>query len=97
MPRFKKLPLYKVEWYGARLNIQEVWLVEKNEVKGMNGLRMMVSQGTHMGIVTVGRNRHLLRVTSTLLFIAFSLVLGFLALGQGFKPFSPLLGVFAPL
>ena len=52
-----------------------------DEVKGVSGLRMMVSQGTHAGIITVGRNGHELIVTPTLLFIAFSLVLGFLALG----------------
>ena len=64
--------------------------MEKNGVKGMNGLRMMVSQGTHAGIIMVGINGSELRVNPTLLFIAFSLVLGFLALGQGFKPFPPL-------
>ena len=56
MPRLGKLPLYQVEWYGARLNMQEVWLVEQNGMKGMNGLRMMVSQDTHMSRVMVGRN-----------------------------------------
>ena len=56
----------------------------------MNGLRIMVSQGTHIGRVMVGRNGHELIVTPTLLFIDFSLVLGFLAVGQGLKPFSPL-------
>ena len=64
--------------------------MDQNGVKEMNGLRMMVSQGTHMGRVMVGRNGGVLRVTPTLLFIAFILVLGFLALGQGFKPFLPL-------
>ena len=57
---------------------------------GMSSLGMMVYQGTHIGIIMVGRNGHELIVTPTLLFIDFSLVLGFLALGQGFKPFSPL-------
>ena len=61
-----------------------------DEVMGMSGLRIMVSQGTHAGIIMVGRNERKLIVTSTLLFIVFSLVLGFLALGQGLKPFSPL-------
>ena len=61
-----------------------------DEVKGVSGLRMIVSEGTHVGIITVGRNGHELRVTPTLLFIDFSLFLGFLSLGQGFKPFSPL-------
>ena len=40
-------------------------------MKGVSGLRMMVSQGTHAGIITVGRNGHELIVTPTLLFIAF--------------------------
>ena len=70
--------------------MQEVWLVEQSGMKGMNGLRMMVSQGTHAGIIMVRRNKRKLIVTSTLLFIAFSLVLGFLTLGQDFKPFPPL-------
>ena len=56
-------------------------------MKGMNVLRMMVSQGTHTGRAIVGRNGAVLIVTPTLLFIDFSLVLGFLSLGQGFKPF----------
>ena len=55
-----------------------------DEVKGVSGLRMMGSQGTHASIITLGRNGHVLIVTPTLLFIAFSLVLGFLALGQCF-------------
>ena len=55
----------------------------------MNGLRMMVSQGTHAGIVMVGRNGGVLIVTPTLLFIIFLNFLGFLAPGEGFKPFIP--------
>ena len=53
----------------------------------MNGLRMMVSQGTHAGSVTVGRNGGVLIVTPTPLFISFLNFLGVLAFGQGFKLF----------
>ena len=42
-----------------------------DEVKGVSGLRMMVSQGTHTGIIMIGINGNVLRVTPTLLFIAF--------------------------
>ena len=42
-----------------------------DEVKGVSGLRMMISQGTHVGIIIVGRNGRVLKVTPTLLFIAF--------------------------
>ena len=61
-----------------------------DEMKGVSGLKMMVFQGTHGGIITVGRNGRELIVAPTHLFIAFSLVLGFLAVGQGFNPFPPL-------
>ena len=94
MPRLKKLPLYQVGWYGARLNMQEVCLVEQNGMKGMRGLRMMVSQGTHTDIVTVGRNGCDLRVTPTPLFILFLNFLGFLI---PFRLFSPFLRALAPL
>ena len=63
--------------------------MEKNGMKGMNGLRMMASQGTHTGRVMVGRNEGVLIVTPTPLFILFLNFLGFLAPGWGFKPFSP--------
>ena len=65
-------------------------LMEQMEWMGVNGFRMMVSQGTHMGRVTVGRNGGVLIVTPTPLFILFLNFLGFLSLGQGFKPFSPI-------
>ena len=42
-----------------------------DEVKGVSGLRMMVSQGTHAGIIMVGRNGRVLIVTPSLLFISF--------------------------
>ena len=42
-----------------------------DEVKGVSVLRIMVSQGTHTGIIMVGRNGHELRVTPNLLFIVF--------------------------
>ena len=29
-----------------------------DEVKGLSGLRMMVSQGTHVGIIMIGINGH---------------------------------------
>ena len=61
--------------------------MEQVERRGVNGLRMMVSQGTHVGRVTVGRNGGVLRVTPTPLFILFLNFLGFLAHGEGFNPF----------
>ena len=54
-----------------------------DEVKGVSGLRLMVSQGTHAGIIIVGRNGHELIVTPTLLFIV---------VFSCFRVFSPWLG-----
>ena len=34
MPWLRKLPLLKVGWYGAMLNIQEAWLNGENGMKG---------------------------------------------------------------
>ena len=58
-----------------------------DEMKGVGGLIMMVSQGTQVGIVTVGRNGHELILPPTLLFIAFSLVSGFYPLVKFLSPF----------
>ena len=52
------------------------------------------SQGTHMGNVTIGRERVFLRVTPNPLFIAFSIYLGFEAPDQSFSPFFGLLATF---
>ena len=77
-----------------------IGLMEQIEWRGVNVLRMMVSQGTHAGRVIVGRNGGVLIVTSTPLFIHCLNFLGFLAPGQGFNPFLPisylLLGFLGP-
>ena len=64
--------------------------MEQMERRGVNGLRMMVSQGTHAGIVMVGRNGGVLIVTPTPLLYIFLKFLGFLSPGQGFNPFPPI-------
>ena len=74
---------YWFEWCGAKLNTHGIWLAEK--MRERDEWLENIGFSRHSYGQSNGRQRmNVLRVTPTPIFIDFSQVLGFLAIGEGF-------------